>query len=284
MIEHSALPLVDVASATASSILTVSSSVRSCEGGARCGDVVRTLPLRSGRTAIIVIDVAGHGPGRASLSSAIADKIATALSHDESPASALARADQLLRTVDDESPYAVAFVALLHPVLRTVVYASAGHDVAFTLADDGRPRHLMPTAPMLGIPLANHACDAVFILDPTETLVIVTDGISHSHLVGSDDFFGTFRTARVVARSLHGGNDPARAVLTAARAHEGGHQADDVGVVVACFRRRLSRVANRQHRTPSIRSAGTPRMKLQSCAFESSGTGESSACLPLSTA
>jgi serine phosphatase RsbU (regulator of sigma subunit) len=233
MIDHSALPLVDGASATAPSILTISSSVRSCEGGARCGDVVRTLPLRSGRTAIIVIDIAGHGADRAPLSSAIADEIATALSHDESPASALARADQLLRTVDDESPYAVAFVALLHPVLRTVVYASAGHDVAFTLADDGRVRNLMQTAPMLGIPLANNACDAVFTLDATETLVVVTDGISDSHRAGSGDFFGASRTAFAVTRSRIDGTDPSQAILEAALIHEGGVQADDDAALVA---------------------------------------------------
>jgi sigma-B regulation protein RsbU (phosphoserine phosphatase) len=253
MIDHSALPLVDVASATAPSILTVSSSVRSCEGGARCGDVLRTLPLRSGHTAIIVVDIAGNGAGRAPLSSAISDEIATALSHGESPASALDKADQLLRTIDDEAPYAVAFVAVLHPTLRTVVYASAGHDVAFTLADDGRVRHLMPTAPMLGIPLANHACDAVFVLDARETLIIATDGISDSRPAGSDQFFGAIGTARAVTRSLSEGGDPAQAVLEAARAHEGGRQTDDVAVLIA----RLGSWPAYQKRRSSVRSAKT---------------------------
>jgi serine phosphatase RsbU (regulator of sigma subunit) len=233
MIDHSALKLIDVASATAPSILTVSSSVRSCEGGARCGDVVRTLPLRSGHTAIIVIDIAGHGAGRAPLSSAIADEITTALSHGDSPASALDKADQRLRTIDDETPYAVAFVAVLHPILRTVVYASAGHDVAFTLGDDGRVRYLMPTAPMLGIPLANHACDAVFVIDTTQTLVIATDGISDSRPAGTDQLFGAIGTVRALTRSLREGCDLAQAVLEAARAHEGGRPADDVAVVIA---------------------------------------------------
>jgi len=210
----------------------VSSSVRSCDGGARCGDLTVALPLSSGRTAFIVIDIAGHGAGRAALSSAIADEIVTALIHDESPASALGRADQLLRTVDDDTPYAVVFVALVHPILRTVVYASAGHDVAFTLAEDGGTRHLMPTAPMLGIPLTNNACDAVFTLDPTETLVIVTDGISDSHRAGSDDFFGATRTALAVTRARISGTDPSRAILEAARAYEGSVQADDAAALV----------------------------------------------------
>lgn len=232
MIDYSVPPLVDGTPATAHSTLVVSSSVRSCDGGIRCGDLAVELSLRSGRTAIILIDIAGHGTARAALSSAVADEIVTALLHDESPSAALDRADQLLRTIADETPYAVAFVAIVHPVLRTVVYGSAGHDVAFTLAGNGTIRQLIPTAPMLGIPLANNACDAVFTLDPTETLVIVTDGISDSHRAGSDDFFGATRTALAVRRSRINGTDPSQAILEAARAHEGGVQADDAAALV----------------------------------------------------
>ena len=130
------------------------------------------------------------------------------------------------------SPYAVAFVALVHPVFRTVVYASAGHDVAFRQADDGGLHHIAPTAPMLGIPLAINPCDAVFTLDPTETFVIATDGVTESRRAGSYRFFGAEGAACTVARSLQHGRNPARAVLEAACAHAGGYQHDDVGVVV----------------------------------------------------
>ena len=191
-----------------------------------------TLPLSSGHTAIVVIDVAGHGAARAGLSSAITETITAALLRDASPAAALASADELLRTFEDESPYAVAFVALVHPVLQTVIYASAGHDVAFALADDGHIRHLAPTTPMLGVPLAVNPCDAAFILDATETLLVATDGVTDSRPVGSDRFFGAEGTARAIAGSLRDGGDPALAALEAAWLHAGCRQADDAGVVV----------------------------------------------------
>src|ERR1035437_1627180 len=199
----------------------------------RCGDRAFTLPLGPGRTAIVMVDVAGHGATRAPLASAIAGAITAELLGGASPAAALGCADDRLRRFADESPYAVAFVALVHPALRTVVYASAGHDVAFTLAEDGRLRHLGPTAPMLGVPYAVHVCDAVLSLDAGETLVIVTDGVADSRPAGSDDFFGAERTACAVARSLRRGGDPARGVLDVACAHAGGRQTDDIGVVVA---------------------------------------------------
>jgi phosphoserine phosphatase RsbU/P len=254
MIDRSALPLVEGIPAMCGSTCTVSSSVRGCGGGELGGDAAFVLPLDSGRTGIVVIDVAGHGAARAPLSSAIADEITAGLRCDGSPAAALGRADAFLRTIDDESPYAVAFVAVVHPSLRTVVYASAGHDVAFALADDGRIRDLPPTAPMLGIPIANHACEAIFVLDPTETLVVATDGISDSRPAGSDDFFGAIGTAHAVTRSLRAGTDPAQGVFEAACAHGGGDQADDVAVIVArLLPWRPRRSADRQFRPRSIR-------------------------------
>jgi serine phosphatase RsbU (regulator of sigma subunit) len=239
--------------APAPSIIRTWHVVRSAYAhGGRCGDVAFALLLSSGCTAIVVIDVAGHGAARAPLSSAIADAITAALLSDASPGAALGCADERLRTFDDESPYAVAFVALVHPALRTVVYASAGHDVAFALADDGRVRQLAPTVPMLGIPVAVRVRDGAFALGATETLVIVTDGVADSRPAGSNHFFGAERTARAVARSLRAGGDPARAVLDAACAHAHGRQADDIAIAVTRVERLwttwpvpLSRTASR---------------------------------------
>lgn len=237
MIDRSALPLVEGMPATFLSTFIHSSATRSCDGSERCGDVAVAVPLDSGRSGIVVIDVAGHGAARAPIASALAGEISASLQRDGSPAAALGQAGKRLCAFDDEFPYAVAFVAVVHPVLRTVVYASAGHDVAFTLADDGRIRHLPPTASMLGISLANHACDAVFTLGWNETLVIATDGISDSRPAGSHDFFGATRTALAITRSRSDGTDPALAVLEAARAHEGPVQADDDAVLVARLQR-----------------------------------------------
>ena len=86
---------------------------------------------------------------------------------------------------------------------------------------------------MLGIPRPNSACDAVFNLEPNETLVIATDGVGDSRPSGSNDFFGAAGAARAAARSRRVGGDPARAILEAAHAHAGDRQADDVAVMVA---------------------------------------------------
>jgi serine phosphatase RsbU (regulator of sigma subunit) len=210
-------------------------TVRAAGGRRRgpCGDHAFALRLRTGRTAVVLIDVAGHGPACGPTSSALGELISSSLDRDASPAVALGCADAWLRTSDAKVPYAVAFVGVFHPTHQTVVYASAGHDCAFVLNDDGRVQHLAPTTPMLGIPVALYPCDAVLRMEPHETLVLATDGVADSRPAESIDFFGTTGTARAVAQSLRAGGNPALDLLASARAHAGGRQVDDAGIMIA---------------------------------------------------
>lgn len=247
MIAHEGSRCVERTPTAVRAALSISSAVRGAGGSTHCGDVAYVLPLDSGRTAIVVLDVAGHGSARAQLAAILADAVTASLQRDGSPSVALSCANELLLNSSDESPYAVGFIALVHPALRTVIYASAGHDVAFAMTDDGRMQNCAQTGPMLGVALADNLCDAIFLIEPYETLVIATDGISDSRPPGSQLFFGGTGTAQAVARALRNGCDPAQAVIDAARAHEGGRQTDDVAVIVAGFDPRPSR--SPQHRS-----------------------------------
>ena len=205
-----------------------------------CGDEARVVKFISGHIGVVVVDIAGHGGTRAPLSSAVADEMLAGLVKKRSPAAALGYGDRALRMLDDDVPYAVAFAALINPTRRTLVYASAGHDLAFTIDHRGRVCDLKPTAAMLGVPMAINPCDALTQLDPDSALVIATDGIADSRPAGSTEFFGAVRAAAAVRRSLAAGYDPAFAVYDAAVAHAGGHQSDDATVVVVHARAALA--------------------------------------------
>lgn len=231
MYDSDVLPMVRVAK------VRISWVVRSIDAlPGPCGDAVRIVTLATGHIAIVVVDIAGHGPTRAPFSSIIADKILAELLKSRSPAAALACGDGCLRTFEDDLPYAVAFVALINPASGVVVYASAAHELAFTLDGQGRRFDLKTTTPMLGIPLKIHPCDALVQLDAESSLVVATDGIADSRPAGSMDFFGADRAAAAVHRSIRAGCDPAHAVLDDAFAHAAYRQVDDVAVVVAVAR------------------------------------------------
>jgi serine phosphatase RsbU (regulator of sigma subunit) len=179
-----------------------------------------------------MVDATGHGRAPAPVSSALTGSIVGAVLRGVSPAGALRRADERVRSFGGELPYAVAFVAIVDPQ-QGVLYASAGHDLAFTLHDDGHIDELEPTAPMLGVSRAFHAGETRIAFDKTQTLAIASDGVADSHPAGTQTFFRSAAVARVVARALFENEDPARAVLEAALAHDGGRQRDDMSVVVA---------------------------------------------------
>jgi Stage II sporulation protein E (SpoIIE) len=110
---------------------------------------------------------------------------------------------------------------------------------------DGQVRPLHQTAPMLGVPFQVRPCDALHALAPSETLVVVTDGVSDSRPSDTMNFFGADRTARVVARSLDRGDNPAQSVFAAACAYAGDRQADDIGILIALIRDGHAGVAGR---------------------------------------
>ena len=205
-----------------------------------CGDEARVVKFVSGHVGIVVVDIAGHGGARATFSSAVADEMLAGLVKKRSPAVALGYGDRALRMLDIEVPYAVAFAALINPAHRTLVYASAGHDLAFTIDGRGRVCDLRPTAAMLGIPMTINPCDALAQLHPDSALVIATDGIADSRPAGSTEFFGVERAAAAVRQSFATGYDPAFAVYDAALAHAGGRQRDDATVVVVHARAALA--------------------------------------------
>jgi sigma-B regulation protein RsbU (phosphoserine phosphatase) len=209
----------------------ISRSAEACGGPS--GDRIFSLPLRSGRTAVVSLDIAGHGSSRATLSLAVARTIIASLTRDPSPAVALGYADRYLRTSGDTLPYAVAFIALLHTQHRSVLYASAGHDCAFILDSCGHARPLATTTPMLGVPLTVNPIDVICELSPADLLVIATDGISDSRPAGSRSFFGADGAARAIVSAWQSEFDPAAAAFAAALAHAEGRLSDDASVLVA---------------------------------------------------
>lgn len=197
-----------------------------------CGDVAIVVPLADSRIAIVLVDVAGHGRSRALLASTVANAVLRRLIADGSPAAALAAGDAALRVFPDDLPYAVAFAALLNSTTGVAVYASAGHDLAFTLDGDGSVYALPPTAPMLGIPLAMNPCEALARLSQHGSLVIASDGVGESRSEGDYDFFGRERAAEAVLQALRIGDDPARGLIAAARRFAGERLCDDAAAIV----------------------------------------------------
>jgi sigma-B regulation protein RsbU (phosphoserine phosphatase) len=116
----------------------------------------------------------------------------------------------LFADTEDER-FVTLMLALLDPVRRTLVYASAGHNHGYVLDGSVKPKHVLgSTSTPLGI-----FCDAEFPTSPElplasgDILLLLTDGVTEAQN-RDGEFFETDRVLQVVADA--GQDDAARMV------------------------------------------------------------------------
>ncbi len=140
------------------------------------GDWYDVLVVADGRIVISVGDVAGSGLNAAILMSNIRQVIRGAATVSADPMLVLDVADRTLRSEHDDR-MATAFVGVLDPSNRTMVYASAGHLPALVRAPDGTISEL--NAP--GLPLGYRGMavseSRTTILPEGSRLLLYTDGL-----------------------------------------------------------------------------------------------------------
>ena len=118
---------------------------------------------------------------------------------------------------------------------RVLTYASAGHDFALILSIDGVHQHLPPTGLVLGISDAEHYQERTLCLESGDRLVIVTDGVTEARN-RNGAFFGTRGVAQIATPAIKAdADDPAAAILEAARDHCRGRFSDDASVLCVTF-------------------------------------------------
>ncbi|MDB5358552.1 MAG: hypothetical protein JWN24_5005 [Phycisphaerales bacterium] len=185
------------------------------------------------RWCAFIGDVAGHG-----LSAAIVMAIVQAVLHAHPagiarPASLLVHANRQLcrKSIDG---FVTAFLGIYEPVPRRLTYAKAGHPPPLLRrSSDGSicPLDAVGSYP-LGIEESETFKEATVQLEPGDTLLLYTDGITEAR--GTEgDLFERDRLARVFR---DGGDRPAdliKRLREAVRAHEHGQTARDDQTLVA---------------------------------------------------
>ena len=142
------------------------------------GDWFDTIPLRGGKTALVVGDVMGHGLNAAATMGQLRTVTRTLARLDLDPAEILQHLDEA--THELEEIIATCVYAVYDPHRRQFRIARAGHPPP-VLAGAGRPPGLLdlPTGVPLGVggvPFRTTTVD----LEPEDRLVLYTDGLVES--------------------------------------------------------------------------------------------------------
>jgi sigma-B regulation protein RsbU (phosphoserine phosphatase) len=195
------------------------------------GDLYDYAAIESGRTALLIADVSGHGVSAAMLTGVVKSAFHVSRADGFDP---LAVVHRIWRSLSEFSAerFVTLFVALVDPGERQLRYASAGHP-AIPFWSGGRdPKWLDSTGPLISPVLPASSWEArAMPIDEGDQLLLYTDGVSET-LAGSEDC-GEPRIQSLIAK--HAGGAQLLDAIVAAVRHDlaGRAQPDDLTLLTA---------------------------------------------------
>lgn len=195
------------------------------------GDFYDVIPLKGGRTAVVVGDVCGKGLQAATQMAGVRHILRGYVALDPRPGEWLALVNTGIATELLPAGFVTVVLAVIDPGARTLEYALAGHPPPL-LASPDEVRDLT-AAP--GLPLGVHSEERYQThrvgIAPHETLVLYSDGLYEAR--NGEDLYGAARLP-AAARAISAGplRGAADRLVAEARDFAGGRLADDVVVML----------------------------------------------------
>jgi PAS domain S-box-containing protein len=184
-----------------------------------------------GQWLVMIGDVTGKGVGAAALTSLVRHTARAASDFDRSPAQVLAHVDAALRR---RPALSVCTALCLGISFDRGTIAAGGHPLPFRLSDTGVTQLGSPGT-LLGAFADAERPESPFVVQPGETLVAITDGVTDT--VGKDgERFEVERLRQVLADTGDRSPHAVRQRISAALENfQVGPQADDTAIVVMRF-------------------------------------------------
>ena len=205
------------------------------------GDFYDLFPLSRDRWGLFLGDVCGKGAHAATITSLIRYTLRTAAAYDADPAAVLGTLNAALheRYLADNRCFCTAIFGLLTPRTSaegcTVALASGGHPSPLLLRADGTAHYVaLPGGPLIGVWDDAEFATATIRLDPGDTLLLFTDGLTEAR---APDAAGRGRYGDEALRALAAELAPATAdtavAAISALLHDLGDQVEDDVAVLA---------------------------------------------------
>ncbi len=162
------------------------------------GDYFDFVKFKDGGHGIVMADVSGHGVSAGMLMSSLQTAFHTLVPAADSPLDVLERINHLYAHNIRVTSFVTVFFGKLDPETRTFSYGSAGHNSAYLhrYATDEEVL-LHPTGPAIGLMEGFHVRLEQVVLNPGDTLVLYTDGVTEA-MNGSQEQFGLDRLAETI--------------------------------------------------------------------------------------
>ncbi|MER5948474.1 GAF domain-containing SpoIIE family protein phosphatase [Streptomyces sp. NPDC001904] len=196
------------------------------------GDFYDLFPLDDGRWAFMLGDVCGRGAKAATTTALVRHTARAVAPLVPGPHAVVTAVNRALITRPDS--HGTGFVTLIYGTLTPTGHGldldmvRAGHTLPLHLGNDGTPRPVDMPGSLLGIAADIHLTPVHLHLDPGESLLLYTDGISEARDAAAEQF-GEHRLAQALTGTLHqpGARHVIDTLTKAVHAFTGGHDIDD---------------------------------------------------------
>jgi PAS domain S-box-containing protein len=144
------------------------------------GDYFDFVPLPGDCIGIAIGDVCGHGIGSALLMVELRAYLRAFAQKSSDVGEILTLINSALALDLEQDRYATLVFCRLHPRTGTVVYASAGHTPGYILDSGGAIKQTLESTdiPLGFLPEHAFGCSGTLSLEPGDSLVLLTDGIT----------------------------------------------------------------------------------------------------------
>lgn len=205
------------------------------------GDFFGYIPLKDGRVALYLADVAGHGVSAAMFTITLHELIRANVrgrSNEalfDAPERVLALMnDALVVEKFDSSILATMVFAVFEPGTGRVRVASAGHAPPLVVTADGQCTPVPVSGPVLGAKLTEPFRQAEVTLGPGDFMLLYSDGVTEARNAGGGDFTSDRLCQTLAPLRERPAADIGRALEDAVRRHlDGLVPNDDMTFVVA---------------------------------------------------
>jgi serine phosphatase RsbU (regulator of sigma subunit) len=199
------------------------------------GDYYDFFQISNEVVDVVIADVSGKGAAASLLMPSLAVALRLRARELSGPAAILKDLDGVLKQITNSATFVTMFYARFNPNLRTLEYASGGHNPPLLLrTSTGESLLLEEGGPIMGLVAGAEFSNTKITLEPGDILTLYTDGVTEQEDESGDEF-SLDRLKKVIlskesepAASMV--TDIAEAVSTFAGTKE---QSDDLTVVVA---------------------------------------------------
>ena len=200
------------------------------------GDYFDYVPMSGGRIAVLLGDVAGKGMAAALLMASLQARVHLLSEEEQELGALVTRLNKSIAATCPAGRFITLFMLILDPATGEFSYANAGHNPPYLVHTGGKLQPLTEGGPVLGILKGMSYRAFSGQLQPGETLVIYSDGLTEA-VSPTGEEYGEERLEQLLRDPLGGAQGTLDQIFRSARGFmASAAPVDDLTVVVVHHR------------------------------------------------